>query len=48
MEIDEVRRLEQNIIIKNKAEKMYADFIRELKLHGRDFVGDGRFKIWSD
>lgn len=40
--------LEENIKIKNKADKIYSDFQANVKLEVKNYKGEGRFKHWSD
>lgn len=40
--------LEENIKIKNQADKIYADFLKNIKLEPKNYKGNGRFLYWSD
>lgn len=40
--------LENNINLKNKADKIYSDFLANVKLEPKNYKGDGRFVLWSD
>lgn len=44
---EQVIEMEESIRLKNKAEEIYNNFIKNVKLDLRTFK-DGRFKIWND
>ena len=48
MTYDETIELEKNIKIKNRANKIYSDFIENVQLKLNQHMGGGKFKIWSD
>lgn len=40
--------LEQNIKLKNEAETLYANFLKNIKLEPSKYKGDGIFSHWKD
>lgn len=40
--------LQDNIKIKDQANKIYADFLKNIKLEPKKYKGEGRFLYWSD
>jgi len=48
MNYEETVELQKNIKIKDEAEKICRDFKDNVRLNAKDYMGDGRFKIWSD
>jgi hypothetical protein len=48
MPYKETVELEQNIKIKNRANKIYSDFLQNIQLKPNEYQGSGKFKIWSD
>lgn len=40
--------LEKNIQLKNKAEEIYTNFLRNVKLNVKSYKGRGVFMFWSD
>lgn len=48
MTYEETIELEKNVKIKNEADQLYALFKQNVTLNIKDYMGDGKFKIWSD
>lgn len=48
MTYEETVELEANIKMKDEANRIYADFIKNIKLELSQYQGGGKFKIWSD
>jgi len=48
MNYEETVELEKNIKIKNKAEKLYGMFLKNVKLEVGKYKKDGKFIFWSD
>ena len=40
--------LEANIKIKNEAEIIYQNFLKNVKLEAKNYKGEGKFLFWSD
>lgn len=40
--------LEANIKIKNEAEIIYQNFLKNVKLEAKNYKGEGRFLFWKD
>lgn len=40
--------LELNIKIKNEADAIYQNFLRNVKLEAKNYKGEGKFLFWSD
>ena len=48
MNYEETIELEENIKLKNKAEEIYKQFQKNIRLEVSSYKGDGRFLFWSD
>jgi hypothetical protein len=48
MNYEETVSAEIDINIKNQADKIYVDFIGNVQLKLDNYMGNGKFKIWSD
>ena len=48
MTYEETAELEQNVKIKNEADKIYSDFKSNVNLKVKNHKGDGKFLHWSD
>ena len=48
MTYEETIELEENIKIKNKANEIYANFLKNIKLGVSQYKGAGRFVLWAD
>ena len=48
MTYEETVELENNVKIKNEAEKIYSDFYKNVKLSVYNHTGNGKFLHWSD
>lgn len=45
---DQVIEMEANIKLKNEAEDIYKNFLKNIKLGVSMYKGDGKFRFWSD
>ena len=48
MDYEETIELQKNIKIKDEAEKICQAFKNNIQLKAKDYLGEGKFKIWSD
>ena len=48
MNYEQTIELEKNIKIKDTAQGMYSNFLKNIELKANDYIGEGRFKVWSD
>ena len=48
MDYEGTIELEKNIIVKNSANQIYADFNAYVTFSAKNYEGDGIFKQWSD
>ena len=48
MDYNETIELEKNIKLKNKADKIYSDFMENVTLKTKSYCKNGRFIVWRD
>ena len=48
LDYNQTIELEENIKLKNKADKIYSDFLNNVKLEPSSYKGDGKFLFWND
>ena len=48
MDYKETIELEENVKLKNQADKIYSDFLKNVKLSPKNYKGDGKFLHWAD
>jgi len=48
MTYEETIELEENIKLKNKADEIYKNFLKNIKLDISKYQGDGKFLHWND
>ena len=48
MNYEQTVELEKNVKIKDQANEIYNSFLNNIKLNANDYVGENKFKLWSD